>query len=135
MTNDCCAAWAPRALSLLRIVSGYLFLLHGVAKLFVGQVPLFSLFGVAGLIEIIGGILIILGLFGRVAAFICSGEMAFAYFMGHVAAKGHVLTPVDNGGDAAILFCFVFLSIAAAGPGPFSKIGRASCRERVCQYV
>src|SRR3546814_11267647 len=80
MTNDCCAAWAPRALSLLRIVSGYLFLLHGVAKLFVGQVPLFSLFGVAGLIEIIGGILIILGLFGRVAAFLCSGEMAFASF-------------------------------------------------------
>jgi putative oxidoreductase len=120
MNNDCCATWAPRVLSLLRIVSGYLFLLHGAVKLFVAQMPLASLMGVAGIIELVGGILILLGLFSRVAAFICSGEMAFAYFMGHVAAKGHLLTPVNNGGDAAILFCFVFLYIAAAGPGPWS---------------
>lgn len=120
MANNCCAAWAPRALSLLRIVSGYLFLVHGATKLFVHHVPIFSLFGAAGLIEFIGGILILIGLFGRFAAFICSGEMAFAYFMGHVAAKGHVLTPINNGGDAAILFCFVFLYIALAGSGPCS---------------
>jgi putative oxidoreductase len=120
MKNDCCATWAPRVLSLLRIVSGYLFLLHGSVKLFVVHVPLASLMGAAGLIETIGGILILLGLFGRVAAFVCSGEMAFAYFLGHVAAKGHILTPINNGGDAVVLFCFVFLYIAAAGPGPWS---------------
>jgi len=120
MTNDSCAIWAPRTLSLLRIISGYLFLLHGIEKLFVAHIPLGSLMGAAGIIEFIGGILILLGLFGRIAAFICSGEMAFAYFMGHVAAKGHVLTPVHNGGDAAVLFCFVFLLIAASGSGPFS---------------
>lgn len=120
MKNDCCTTWAPRVLSLLRIVSGYLFLLHGSVKLFVVHVPLASLMGAAGLIETIGGILILLGLFGRVAAFVCSGEMAFAYFLGHVAAKGHILTPINNGGDAAVLFSFVFLYIAAAGPGPWS---------------
>lgn len=120
MANNSCATWAPRALALLRIVSGYLFLVHGVTKLFINHVPIFSLYGIAGLIEVIGGILILIGLFGRISAFICSGEMAFAYFMGHVAAKGHVLTPINNGGDAAILFCFVFLYIAAAGSGPCS---------------
>lgn len=117
--SNCCAAWAPRALSLLRIVSGYLFLLHGVFKVTGDNFQLFSLMGLAGAIEVLAGILILLGLFSRIAAFIASGEMAFAYFMAH-ATKGAVLMPLANGGDAAVLFCFVFLYIAVAGPGEWS---------------
>lgn len=119
MTNNCCAAWAPRILSLLRIVSGYLFLLHGIVKVTADNYQLFSLIGLAGAIELIAGILILLGLFTRYAAIIASGEMAFAYFMAH-APKGSALMPVHNGGDAAVLFCFVFLYLAAAGAGPWS---------------
>src|SRR5690349_4285467 len=107
--------WAPRALALLRIVSGYLFLLHGSAKLLgFPAIPMFanlqvmSLPGISGIIELVGGALLVLGLFTRPAAFIMSGTMAFAYFLGH-APQGNVLFPLMNGGEAAVLFCFVFL--------------------------
>ena len=122
------AAWAPRALALLRITTAYMFLLHGTAKLFgfpgAGKtVQLASLSGVAGLLEVVGGVLLILGLFTRPAAFIVSGEMAFAYFMGHAIPQGWVLVPMLNRGESAALFCFIFLYLSAAGPGAWSLDG------------
>lgn len=115
-------AWAPRMLSLLRIVAGLLFLEHGSQKLLGFPAsdmhpPLLSLFGVGGVLELVGGLLILLGLFTRPVAFLLSGEMAFAYWMFH-AAKGPY--PALNGGDAAILFCFAFLYFVFSGPGPWS---------------
>jgi len=116
--------FAPTLLAALRIVAGVLFLAHGLVKLFgfpagapPGQVPLMSLFGVGAVIEVVTGTLIALGLFTRPAAFLASGQMAVAYWMFH--APGSIY-PAVNHGDAAILFCFVFLYIAAAGPGAFS---------------
>jgi putative oxidoreductase len=113
---------APYVLSLVRIMAGLLFLEHGMSKLFgwpqpLPPPPMFTLIWFAGSIETIGGILVTLGLFTRLAAFIMSGEMAFAYFMAH-APKAHF--PILNGGEAAILFCFVFLYLACAGAGPLS---------------
>lgn len=115
------AAWAPRALAALRIVAGLLFLAHGVVKLFgfpegaqPGQVELMSLFGVGAVIEVVTGALMILGLFVRPAAFLASGQMAVAYWMFHAPSSPY---PAVNGGDAAILFCFIFLYLAAAGGG------------------
>lgn len=129
MANSAAAgldAWAPRAQALLRIVAGYLFLLHGAAKLFkVPHVAMFdnlqlvSLMGLAGTIELVGGALLLIGLFTRVAAFIMSGEMAAAYFMAH-ASQGNALVPMLNAGESAVLFCFVFLFFAAAGAGTWS---------------
>lgn len=118
-------AWAPTLLSVLRIVAALIFLLHGTQKLF-GLPPLapggthpaaFSLLWTAGALELVLGTLLLLGLLTRPAAFIAAGEMAFAYFIGHAPRS---LFPTLNGGDAAILYCFVFLYIAAAGPGPWS---------------
>ncbi|WP_188074662.1 DoxX family protein [Pusillimonas sp. ANT_WB101] len=127
MTSTACATWAPRVLSALRIVSGYLLLIHGTAKLFgapdIGMsstLHLASLGGAAAIIELVFGALLLVGLFTRFAAFIASGFTAAAYFIGHVAGKGALLLPVLNGGDAAVLFCFVFLYIWAAGAGPWS---------------
>jgi putative oxidoreductase len=121
--------WTPRALALLRIVTAYLFLLHGTAKLFgfphvamFDNLPLMSLPGIAGLIEVVGGVLVLIGLYTRPAAFILSGEMAFAYFIGH-APEGNVLFPLLNQGEPAVLFCFIFLFIAAAGAGAWSVDG------------
>lgn len=118
--------FAPEALSLLRIVSAYLFLLHGSAKLLgmpsiemFANVQLTSLSGIAGIIELVGGVLVLIGFFTRPAAFVMSGTMAFAYFVAH-ASRGNPLFPLMNGGEAAVLFCFVFLFIAAAGAGPWS---------------
>lgn len=117
--------WAPRALGVLRIVSAYLFLLHGSAKLLgfpptsMPSPPLLSLSGVAGMMELVGGALLIVGLLSRPVAFLLSGEMAVAYFMAH-ASKGSPLFPLANGGDAAVLYCFVFLYIFFAGPGAWS---------------
>jgi len=117
-------AWAPRLLSVLRIVAAWLYLLHGTSKLFGlpptprgATVPLVSRLGVASIIEIVGGTLILLGLFTSIAAFICSGEMAFAYFLAH-APRGWI--PLLNQGELPILLCFIFLYVAAAGPGPWS---------------
>ncbi|NYT78707.1 DoxX family protein [Alcaligenaceae bacterium] len=127
MTSTACATWAPRVLSVLRIVSGYLLLIHGTAKLFgvphaamFDNLQLASLGGAAAIIELVFGALLLVGLFTRFAAFIASGFTAAAYFIGHVASKGALLLPVLNGGDAAVLFCFVFLYIWAAGAGPWS---------------
>jgi putative oxidoreductase len=118
--------WTPRAQALLRIVTAYLFITHGTAKLFgaphVGafdNLQLFSLLGLAGSIEIVGSVLLLLGLFTRPAAFIMCGEMAFAYFIGH-AGQGFVLVPMLNRGELAVLYCFLFLFFAAAGPGAWS---------------
>jgi putative oxidoreductase len=119
-------AWAPRAQSLLRIVAGYLILQHGTAKLFgfphvamFDNLPVMSMIGAAGIIELVGGALVLLGLFTRLAAFILSGEMAAAYFIGHVP-HGNFLFPTLNQGEAAVIYCFVFLFLAAAGGGPWS---------------
>jgi putative oxidoreductase len=114
---------APYVLSIVRIVAALIFLEHGTAKL-LGWPPssmqtpaLFSMYWFAGAIEIVGGILLALGLFTRCAAFVMSGEMAFAYFLGHAPRS---FFPLLNGGDASILYCFIFLYIAFAGGGPWS---------------
>ena len=114
--------------SVLRIVAGLLFLEHGLQKI-VGFPPIpaalqhippgfMGVIMAAGVIELVGGALVTVGLFSRIAAFICSGEMAVAYWMVHVTRGGFF--PANNEGDAAILFCFVFLYLAAAGPGRFA---------------
>jgi putative oxidoreductase len=121
--------WTPRAQALLRIVTAYMFLTHGTAKLLgmphvaaFEKLQLFSLLGLAGTIEIVGSALLLLGLFTRPAAFIMSGEMAFAYFMGH-APRGSTLLPLLNQGELAIEWCFVFLFFSVAGAGAWSVDG------------
>lgn len=112
---------SPYLLSILRIVAGFLFMQHGAQKLFglLGgtQVQLVSLMGFAGILEFFGGLLILIGLATRPVAFILSGQMAFAYFMVHSHAN---FWPILNGGDLAVLFCFLFLYLSAAGAGPWS---------------
>jgi len=133
MSLDSTAArYAPHAQALLRIVSGFLFMMHGTAKLFhvphvamYDGVTLMSLIGLAGVLETVGGALLIVGLFTRITAFVLSGEMAVAYFMAH-ATKGDPLVPLLNQGEPAVLFCFVFLFLAAAGAGAWSVDGRRS---------
>jgi putative oxidoreductase len=120
-------AWATRAtpllLSVLRIITGFLFMAHGTQKwlLFPGgsgtRVTLQSLSGAAGALELVGGALLLVGLFTRPVAFILSGEMAFAYFIAH-APQG--FWPILNRGELAVLYCFVFLFLSAAGGGPLS---------------
>jgi putative oxidoreductase len=116
----------PRALGALRIVAGYLFMAHGTTKLFnipyiemFAHVPLASLAGVAGVLEVVGGLALVLGLFTRPVAFVLSGLMAAAYFIAH-APQGNALLPILNGGELAALYSFVFLFIAAAGSGAWS---------------
>ncbi|OON70942.1 DoxX family protein [Hymenobacter sp. CRA2] len=123
-TSSPLAGWAPRMLSVLRIVAGFLFMLHGAQKLFNfppgdngGTVELLSLMGFAGILEFAGGLLILFGLVTRPVAFLLAGEMAVAYFMAHFP-KGPL--PVQNGGDHTVLFCFIFLYLSVAGPGPWS---------------
>lgn len=124
--------WTPQLLALLRIVSAYLFLQHGTAKLLgvphvamFDNLDLFSLIGLAGVLELAGGVLLLVGLFSRPVAFVLSGEMAFAYFIGH-ASQGTPHLPLLNGGESAVLFCFLFLYLAAAGPGAWAvDTGRA----------
>src|SRR5271170_4459361 len=118
--------WRPRALGLLRIVAAFLYVQHGTAKLFhvphvayFDQLPVVSLIGFAGMLEIVGGLLILLGLFTRPVAFILSGEMAVAYFMQH-APQGHFFMPALNQGEEAILYCFIFLFLSVAGGGALS---------------
>jgi len=120
------ATWTPRAQALLRLVTSYLFLQHATAKFFgiphvayFDNLQLFSLIGAAGAIELIGATLVLIGLWTRAAAFVLSGEMAFAYFLGH-ASHGQVLMPMLNGGEPAVLYCFIFLFLAAAGAGAWS---------------
>jgi putative oxidoreductase len=122
-TEELETVWAPRALAVLRIVAALIFMEHGTQKLFGfpasdrPQPELFSLSGLAGVLEFFGGILLVLGLFTRPVAFILSGEMAVAYWMAHAPQS---FFPVLNGGDAAILYCFVFLYLAVAGGGAWS---------------
>jgi len=114
----------PQVYALMRMVFGFLFLFHGLQKMFGvlgGQVfPLSSLRGVAGLMELIAGPLISLGLFTVPTAFICSGQMAVAYFINH---QQRAFWPVQNGGEPAVLYCFAFLYIAARGAGILSVDG------------
>jgi putative oxidoreductase len=120
------APYRPQLLSVLRIITGLLLFQYGVAKLFKFPVlPYFAnippLIVAAGTIELVLGALLILGLFTRLSAFILSGEMAFAYFMGHMFKTGEpVWHPLNNGGTGAILFCFACLYLASAGAGPWS---------------
>jgi len=117
--------YQPQLLSILRIVAGLLFIEHGTQKIFhfppmIMTIPpgAETIVMAAAWIELIGGALIILGLFSRIAAFICSGEMAVGYWLVHFTKGGFF--PAVNNGDAAILFCFGFLYLAASGPGPWS---------------
>ena len=116
-------AWAPRVLSVLRIMAALLFLQYGLSKYFgfPARPPvnfaMFSLIGLAGAIELVGSLLLLLGLFSRGAAFIMSGEIAVAYFMRR-APNGFF--PQVNGGGLEVLFCFVFLYLFFVGPGPWS---------------
>ena len=114
--------WAPHVLSILRIVVALLFLQHGLSKLFgfpqaMAPPPMFTMIWFAGVIELVGGVLLTLGLFTRPAAFIMSGEMAIGYFLAHAPRS---FFPALNGGNLAILYCFVFLYLVFAGPGPWS---------------
>ena len=124
--------WSPSLLGILRIVAAVLFIEHGTSKLFgfppfpMGEVQLFSLLGLAGILEFVGGTLLLIGFFTRPVAFILAGEMAIGYFMAHAPRD---IFPANNGGDAAILFCFLFLYLSAAGPGAWSVDG--TDRERV----
>jgi putative oxidoreductase len=117
--------FSPQLLSVLRIVSALIFMAHGTSKLlgfpptemFAQPPEMLTLVWFAGVLELIGGALLVLGLVTRPVAFILSGQMAVAYWMMHASQSFY---PVQNGGDAAILYCFVFLYIAAAGGGPWS---------------
>lgn len=123
-------SWQPIMLSVLRIVSALAFFAHGTQKILGFPASdmnpaAFSLPWIAGMLELVGGALLIVGLFSRPVAFVLSGLMAFAYWLAHAPQS---LYPVLNGGDAAILYCFVFLYIVFAGPGPLSldaALGRA----------
>ena len=126
---------APHLLSLLRIMAALLLLQHGTQKL-LGFPPMppgrsapefLTLIWFAGVIELIGGVLLAIGLFSRATAFILSGELAFAYWIGH-APRGFL--PIVNAGELAALYCFVFLYLAAAGPGPWSVDRLLNRRER-----
>ena len=113
--------WAPHILSVLRILASLSFFTHGSMKLLAWPAafpyPLSNLTYTAGVLEIVGGLLLAIGLFSRPVAFVLSGLMAFAYFLGHA---GGGFFPILNGGEAAMLFCWLFLFIAAYGPGPIS---------------
>ena len=118
--------YTPQALAVLRIVTALLFIAHGTMTLFNFPAsgmspPIGSIFWFAGVIEVVGGVLILLGLFTRPVAFVLAGEMAVAYFIAH-APQGFF--PVMNGGEAAVLFCFVFLYLVFSGPGAWSLDAR-----------
>lgn len=127
-----CKVWTPRILGILRIIVGFLYLQHGMAKLFgmphvamFDGLQLMSLLGLAGVLELVGGTLILIGLFARPTAFILSGEMAVAYFMVH-APQG--LLPILNQGELAVLYCFVFLYFSVAGSGAYSVDGMRTAK-------
>jgi putative oxidoreductase len=123
--DELCAAWAPRLLSLLRFIAALVILQYALTKLFgfpyfegLSNQPAFTLYWFTGVIELVFGGLTLVGLFTRFAAFILSGEMAFAYFIEHAP---HSFFPLLNEGNEAVLFCFIFLYFAAAGGGPWSN--------------
>lgn len=116
-------SWRERILSIVRIITAFMFMQHGGQKMFgfpkdqTAEYVFFSLKGVAGALEIFAGALILIGLFTRPAAFICSGLMAFAYFLVHAPRN---FWPLNNGGELAIMFCFVFLYLVTSGGGAWS---------------
>jgi putative oxidoreductase len=127
------AAWQPRLLGLLRIVTALLLLQHGTAKLFAfphvamfDNLRLLSLVGIAGVLELAGGVLLLLGICTRPVAFILSGEMAVAYFLAHAQKS---FFPILNQGELAVLYCFVFLYLAVAGGGAWSLMGQGTARD------
>jgi len=121
------ARWTPYVQGLLRIVVALLFISHGTQKLFsippgpMGRVPVASMFGAAGILETLGGLAILLGLWVQPIAFLLSGEMAVAYFTRHAP---RAFWPLLNGGELAVLYCFIWLFFAATGPGAFAVRGR-----------
>jgi putative oxidoreductase len=134
--NSFYSRWTPRALSVLRIITAFLFAAHGAQKLFgflatqQGATPaLFSIVGLAGVLEFFGGLLILVGLFTRAVAFILSGLMAVAYFMAH-APQG--FWPLQNRGELAVIYCFLFLYMALAGGGSW-RIDRLLRRDQTEQ--
>lgn len=136
MTFDSLNKFRPQALAVLRIVTALTFMAHGTQKLFSfpasqmpGGVELFSLFGVAGILEVFGGLAVLLGLFTRPVAFLLAGQMAVAYWMFHAPLGG--IIPAANGGDGAVMFCFVFLYLVFAGPGAWSIDERLGGRQAV----
>jgi len=132
MSDSALTPWAPRLLSVLRIVVAVLYLQHGLTKFFgfpgpaPASMPFFPII-LAGLIETIGSILLLIGLFTRPAAFIMSGEMAIAYWYAHFPRNP---VPYNNGGTLAVLYCFVFLYIFFAGPGPWSVDAARATKSR-----
>jgi len=120
--SETLSAYRPQVLSILRIMTALLLLQHGLSKFFgfpqtMNTPPMFSMFWFAGVIEIVGGILFLIGLFTRSTAFILSGFLACAYFIGHAPAGFY---PLTNNGEAAVLFCFIFFYFIFSGPGPWS---------------
>ena len=127
MTLETLNKYQPQALAVLRIVTALCFMAHGTQKMFgfpasgFGggmEFQLFSLMGLAAVLEIVGGLFILIGLFTRPVAFVLAGEMAYAFWFMHVPMGGFF--PTSNGGDGAVLFCFVFLYLVFAGPGDWS---------------
>jgi len=132
--NEVLREWEPRILSVLRIVMGYLFIPHGTAKLFgmphlamFDNLQIMSLMGLAGVLEVLGGALFLIGLFTRPVAFVLCGFMAVAYFMGH-AGQGTPLLPMLNKGELAVTWCFVFLYFVFSGAGSWSVDARRRSR-------
>ena len=123
---DRLSVYAPQALAVLRIITALLFIEHGTQKLFGFPVPADGptqgLMLVAGILEVVGGLLVLVGFFTRPVSFILCGMMAVAYWMAHVPKGGFF--PLSNGGDAAVLFCFIFLYLVFAGAGAWSIDGR-----------
>ncbi|AWI50810.1 DoxX family protein, possible membrane protein [Actinobacillus minor 202] len=126
--NQAIEKLSPVILLLARVVIGYMFLLHGTAKFFEfpmsmtggnGSVPLFSIYGVGGIIEIVGGLFTILGLFTRPTAFLLAGQMAYAYFFMHMTADT-IFDPLTNKGELAVMYCMAFLILLVTGAGKLS---------------
>ncbi len=119
------ASYSGHLRAALRIITGLLFLSHGLTKLihwpatdyFPAGQPLPTMMLIAGILEVVGGVLFTVGAFTRLTAFVLAGMMAVAYFMAHMPNS---FFPIQNGGDAAVLFCFIFLYFAASGAGPYS---------------
>lgn len=131
MNPETLSRYAPQALAALRIVAALCFIAHGTQKMFGfpasqmgGGFELFSLMGLAAVLEVFGGLAILLGFFTRPVAFVLAGQMAYAYWFVHVPMMGNGnIIPVANGGDGAALFCFIFLYLVFAGPGAWSVDG------------